>query len=61
MLLAAALLILGQGVVALLIFRFVRSFGAYTKQLVAIHDTNVQIMEKQEELTEALERMRDVA
>lgn len=61
MMVAAALLVLGQGIVAVLIFRFVKSFGAYTKQLVEIHNTNVQIMEKQEELTEEIARLRDVA
>lgn len=61
MVLAAALIVLGQGVVAYLLFRYIKVFGSYTKQLVDIHTTNIQITEKQEEITEALERLRDVA
>lgn len=55
---AAVCLILGQGIVVWLLAKFLKSFGKYTEQLVAIHATNIQIIEKQELLTEDLERLR---
>ena len=59
----ACLVIVGQGFVCYYMLKMVSSFGSYTERLMEVrgvlrevHLTNIQIIERNEEILEAYER-----
>lgn len=55
----AVAVIIGQGAVAWLLLRLVKTFGIYTQTLVEIHRTNLMIMERNEAMVTDLDRIKD--
>lgn len=53
---AALTIILMQGVIAVLLLRGVRSFGAFTSALIRTHDANARIHEHNEYLVEEISK-----